>query len=211
MGASVWTEQIPSGKWRVGWRNKAKQAPDGRPLPGRGSVCVADRATARKLEVHVRSTIDLQHYYVHEPVWEVANLSQVLADYLVFLQKDKQLASSTLQVYLSGFKRIRDTIRALEDIPAGAPIPVTVLGVDLCTRLQAAWGHALGARRIYDLSLYLLRAWRWGASQAKRYPGTPPPPADSALVLPLPPKRADNLDARSPGLVRGGDSQGSEG
>lgn len=198
MSTSVWTEQLPSGKWRVVWRNVAKQTPDGRPLKPKDQKAVGLRRTAEELAVKIRQEIDLRHYYVHEapPELQIANLSQVAADFIVFKRDTGGAAPGTLLVYTSGFKRICATVRQLEGLPEKAPVPITLLTMELFTRLQGVWKRQVGAQRVYDLSLYLLAAWRWAASQPKRYPGIASPPHDDALVLPPAPVRVAAQEPR---------------
>lgn len=185
--ASVWKEEIAGG-WKVQWRNRRTQAPDGRQLLKKPSVVVATRANADKLMVHVRSILEIEHFYIHEPPPEVqiADFAQVAADYMAY-KRSRGTAESTIEVYRSGYRRIGATMRALEGL-GNEPIPVTLLSIDLCTRLRTAWTD-VRAQRIYDLSLYLIAAWRFGASQPARYPAIPQPPRDESLVLPEPPVR----------------------
>lgn len=188
---SVWAERLGKNRWRVRWRNLVRIDPaSGLPLGSKGGVIVTTPATRDELLTRVRRAIELNAFYIHAQSGPAAGCyGRAFQDWLA--QRAANGASEgTRTVLLSAGRRICRDIRALEHLPSEAPIPVSLLSIDLATRLKAAWrAEGLSRWRIYDLSHHFLEAWRWAASQPSRYPHTPAPPLSEGLILPKPPPR----------------------
>lgn len=191
MASSVWSEKLPSGRFRVCWRNRAEASAGGEPLRVRDAATVGDAAARDELVARVRRALDLEHFYVHRAADapQFADFELAAREWVRF--KEANGASpGTLQVLYSACKRIFATIRAVERIPAADPVSVRRLSVELATRMKSRWRQAgLSPWRVYDLSLHFLAAWQWVASQPDRFEGTPHPPLTAAMILPEAPPR----------------------
>jgi integrase len=188
MGPGVSSDQLPSGRWRVRWRETV-QEPDGKVRRVQRSLVVEDQATAIAVQAKVLRALESGELYEREAVREipeVASLDAVMAGWLE-ARAAYGVDKATLTTYGGYITRILRTFRELGRVPEGVAVPGTLLTRDRVVEATNAMRVGkISASTVRATIRALVSAWSWAADDPAEYPGLAAPPRDPKRIVPRP-------------------------
>jgi integrase len=166
-------DELPSGAWRVRWRENGKQVSRSRPTQIEAEALAREIAAARLRR---------------EPA-KVDETTTVGAVFTAWLRDRKRygVAPSTLARYLATTDRLLKGLRAVRGIADGRPVPASVLTAATVAELtqHLRTGERPLAESTIRIELGVLAdAWTWASDDPAAWPGLPPAPRDRRRIVP---------------------------
>lgn len=179
-----WREPVEGGGWRErSWTVHA----------------TAGDANLWALRIHeavtLRGTFERPSSSTRPTPPRVADLEELHLSFAEWKAVNRRLKPRTIELMRMGFERFEAEIRIVTGLGLGAPIPVSALSIDVCTRVVARlaegqtrqegkrWGPC-GPRRQAQIMGAVYGAWAYGAAEPDRWPGLRPVPVDKARIIP---------------------------
>lgn len=175
------------GRWRLRWRETTSDGSTvGQSWTFRGSPSeVREAAIAVHRAVETRGTFDRNAYRPTAVAPENVPFRRLAAAFIKWKRDDRKAAPRTIQAIKLSLRHAETELAILLRCePVAVPCAALTLG-NLARVREALRRGGLGGSALQQSMQHALALWRFGAADARSYPGLDVPPMDSALVVPV--------------------------
>ena len=186
---SVYIDQVPSGLWRLRWR-QWEQAAEGPPRRAMRSCTVATLGQAKHRQAEIEEAVRAHGGWRPTPprvLPAIGNLEHAARAWIGWKVGVRGASPATRSVLAQSMRRFFAEVRAVLHIEPDAPVPTTALCLPLIDAIALRWRDRFADSTIYQNLAAVHDMWTWVSDEPARFGAVTPPPRHQQRVLPLPP------------------------